>query len=449
MALPHYLRASVPNPADKRAPWYKNTAPAYAGIFLAVIFYQQMAAGTLSQASVGTCLLGLLVGGLIAWGLFYYAPAMLGMKTGRPLYIVGTSTFGTQGNYLPGFLMGLLQVGFIGVITLIAANYLMAAAHAQSHAAVIAICIVWAYALAWIAMRGISHVARASNILNWIPLIMLLFVVYAVSGGIANYHPAVTHSGTGFALMLDMVLGYFATAGAAGADFGINSRDRRDVSLGGLFGIALAALVAGGLAILGVAGAIGLNSALPVGVASHFDFSAAIGSVGSAASLVYILFVIALLPCCTFSTFIATNSFSTMLPNAPRSVWAYAAATGGILLAITGVAANLGGFFGLVGATFAPVCGAMTADYLLAGKKWSGPRHGINWAGYAAWIIGCWVGLLDNPGLHLAPASWQQVDHPAVLYSYIVAFVVYWVLAKAGVRPRLVAEAEMKAAAKV
>src|SRR6185437_12788717 len=133
MALPRYLRASVPNPADKRAPWYKNTAPAYAGIFLAVIFYQQMAENTLSQASVGTCLLGLLVGGLIAWGLFYYAPAMLGMKTGRPLYIVGTSTFGTQGNYLPGFLMGLLQVGFIGVITLLVANYIMAAAHAQSH----------------------------------------------------------------------------------------------------------------------------------------------------------------------------------------------------------------------------------------------------------------------------------------------------------------------------
>lgn len=444
MGLPHYLRASVPNPADKRAPWFKNTAPAYAGIFLAVIFYQAMAENTLSQASVATCLAGLLVGGLIAWLLFYTAPAMLGMKTGRPLYIVGTSTFGVQGNYLPGFLMGLLQVGFIGVITYLVATYILAAAHTQSQAALIVISIIWAYALAWFAMRGIGHVARLGNIFNWIPLIMLIVVVAAVSKGIGQYHPAVTHSGTGFALMIDVVLGFFATAGAAGADFGINSRNGRDVTLGGLFGIAIAAVVAGGLAILGVAGAIGLNSPLPVGVTNHFDFSAAIGSVGSLAGIVYILFVIALIAPCTFSTFIATNSFSTLIPNAGRSVWAYAAATGGIILSITGLAANLGAFFGLVGATFAPVCGAMTVDYLLAGKKWSGPRHGINWAGYAAWIIGCWVGL----GMAGAPARWQAADHPAALYSYIAAFIVYWVLAKAGIRPALIDEKELQSAAK-
>ena len=41
---------------------------------------------------------------------------MLGMKTGLPLYIVGTSTFGAQGGFLmPGFLMGVLQFGWLGV----------------------------------------------------------------------------------------------------------------------------------------------------------------------------------------------------------------------------------------------------------------------------------------------------------------------------------------------
>src|SRR5437870_1821583 len=32
-SLPGYVTASVPNPAEKRAAWYKNTAPSYAGIF--------------------------------------------------------------------------------------------------------------------------------------------------------------------------------------------------------------------------------------------------------------------------------------------------------------------------------------------------------------------------------------------------------------------------------
>ena len=65
-----------------------------------------------------------------------------------------------------------------------------------------------------------------------------------------------------------------------------------------------------------------------------------------------------------------------------------AAAAVGIVLAITGVAANLIGFFMIVGASFGPIIGAMVADYLLSDKKWSGPREGVNLAGYVA---GRWV----------------------------------------------------------
>ncbi|HET7100087.1 MAG TPA: cytosine permease, partial [Terriglobia bacterium] len=92
--------------------------------------------------------------------------------------------------------------------------------------------------------------------------------------------------------------------------------------------------------------------------------------------------------------------------------------------------------------SFGPICGAMAADYLLAGKKWSGPRRGINWAGYVAWAIGFVVGILHYiPGV---PASWVSADRPAVVFSFIVGFVVYWVLAKAGLRPEVVPMEEMK-----
>ena len=74
-----------------------------------------------------------------------------------------------------------------------------------------------------------------------------------------------------------------------------------------------------------------------------------------------------------------------------------------IILAVTGVAANLIGFFTIVGASFGPICGAMAADYLLSGRKWAGPREGINWAGYGAWAIGFIVGIL--PFLPVSPES--------------------------------------------
>ena len=47
--LPPYLAKAVPNPLRNRAPWYANTAPTYAGIFLWIAFYQQMAGGTLQH----------------------------------------------------------------------------------------------------------------------------------------------------------------------------------------------------------------------------------------------------------------------------------------------------------------------------------------------------------------------------------------------------------------
>jgi cytosine permease len=91
---------------------------------------------------------------------------------------------------------------------------------------------------------------------------------------------------------------------------------------------------------------------------------------------------------------------------------------------VTGVANNLASFFGLVGSSFGPICGAMAADYILAGRKWAGPREGINFAGYIAWAVGFLVGNL----------SYQ----PAPLYSFIAGFAVYFVLAKAGLEPKVV-----------
>ena len=51
MQLPDYIAKAVPNPAEKRAPWYANTAPSYAGIFLWVAFYESIAQNTLTHAS--------------------------------------------------------------------------------------------------------------------------------------------------------------------------------------------------------------------------------------------------------------------------------------------------------------------------------------------------------------------------------------------------------------
>lgn len=440
-SLPGYLQASVPNPADKRAPWYKNTAPSYFGIFLWFPFYLTLAQQTLTRASLATCLLGLLVAGLLCFGLYYYAPAMLGMQTGRTLYIVGTSTFGTTGGYLmPGLLMGVLQIGWFAVATYFATDYILKGLHSDSRVLFIVIAVIWAYVLAWVAIKGIAYVARVAQVLNWVPLAMIVIVFAANFGGLRQYQGAgAPDPAGGFLVMLAIVTGFFATAGAAGADFGLNNRSRGDVALGGLIGIALAIVVAGGLPVLSVAGHIGLTSA-PM-TAANLDFSAAVSQVGALATALFFLFAAASVAPTCFCTFIASNSFATMLPKVPRAASTVGAVTIGMLLAVTGVAQNLIGFFTIVGASFGPICGAMTADYLLAGRKWSGPRQGINWAGYIAWALGFLIGVLPQiPGV---PAGWAQADRPAPVFSFVVGFVVYWLLAKAGLRTAVIPATEL------
>jgi cytosine permease len=331
---------------------------------------------------------------------------------------------------MPGLLMGFLQLGWFAVSTSLATDFIMKGLHKDSRALFTVIALVWAYGLAGVAIKGIAYVARVAEVLNWVPLIMILHVFWVNRSGIANYQAAQSEPGKGFLMVLTIVIGFFATAGAAGADFGMNNRDRSDIAMGGVFGIALAIVVAGGLPLLSVAGHIGATGI------TDYRYTTAIASVGGLASGMFFMFAAASLAPTCFCCFIASTCFGTMLPRIPRGVSTLVGVTVGAILAILGVANNLVGFFTIVGASFGPICGAMAADYLLAGCKWSGPREGINWAGYIAWAAGFLVGILDKiPG---APAAWVKADNPQVLFSFIAGFVVYFLLAKAGLRPPVV-----------
>jgi cytosine permease len=435
--LPDYLAKAVPNPMGKRAPWYANIAPSYAGIFLWIAFYQQIAGKTITHGDLAVCFAGLAVAGLLCYALYYLVPAMLGMKTGFPLYVVGSSTFGTKGGYImPGLLMGVLQVGWFAVATFFAADFILKGIGVHSEPRTtpfVAVGVAWGCLMAWVGAKGIQYVAKVSLFLNAIPLLMLAMVLFQTAGGIGRYQvPAGQNTPyVAFTAVLAIVIGFFATAGAAGADFGMSARHAADVKWGGLVGIALAVLIAGGLPLLSVAGAHGANSNL-----AGFDYDNVIQAIGGpVASVMFFLFAIASIPPTCFCAFIVGNSFSTMIPGVPRVVSTMAGAAIGTVLAVTGVAANLISFFTIVGASFGPICGAMAADYLLSGKRWAGPRAGINFAGYCAWAVGFAVGIV--PFLPLR-ADLKAYVEPAVLYSFLTGFVVYALLAKAGLQPNVV-----------
>jgi cytosine permease len=339
-----------------------------------------------------------------------------------------------------------------------------------------------------VGLKGIQYVSKVATYLPVIPLAILLVLGAATVGGVAKFDPAPTiHAGQEaavkarvnvadkalqavkakgspaeiaeaetahsaakvappplplsnwgvVAVLLTYIIGFFATAGAAGTDFGMNNRDAKDVQLGGLVGIAGATIFAGGISLLIVAGAHGSGQATAnPAVVQSIDLMQDIVGRRTASVFLWLLALAAFPPAC-FSAFIAANSFKTTLPKVNPFLSVGVGTLISIVLVVTGWGGKVLDVFQLIGASFGPICGAMAADYLLAGKKWAGPRAGFNPAGWISWAVGFAVGASDLAGKLIEPLHGLRGLVPVPpLAAMIVGFVLYLVLAKAGLESR-------------
>ena len=446
--LPSYITSATPLGRDKRAPWFKNVAPTYAGIFLWFVFWQDAAqapapGGALGQG-VAWALVSLALAAVVCYALFYLVPGLLGSKTGLPLYIVGTSTFGAQGGFLmPGFLMGVLQFGWLGVNTYFSSLALASVIPIPASI----IMVIWGVLAAFVGLKGIQYVARVSTYLPLIPLAILLLLLANTIGSVGSFSPSTLTAGAAalgapasaltmfgvLAAVLTYVVGFFATAGAAGVDIAMSTRDERDVKTGGMVGIVLAILLTAGSAILIVAGVYGNTELAAKAIAgtagmNAFKMIPVVLGDGLAKWLMFAL-AVAAFPSACFSSFIAANSFKTTLPQVNPFISVGIGAAVAIVLALTGLAGDAVGVFVIIGASFGPICGAMLVDYLLSGGTWTGPRAGFNPAGWIAWALGFVVGILPN----------LKVAMPAApVAAFFVGAVVYFLCAKAGMLSQVV-----------
>jgi cytosine permease len=364
---------------------------------------------------------------------------------------------------MPGFLMGLLQFGWVGV-NIFFSSKLLASCLTLANVDVPSwiIMVVWGVLAGFVGLKGIQYVAKVATYLPLIPLAILLFLLAKTAGTIGDFDPqkfialhksltpnapeALSLFGV-LAAMMTFVVGFFATAGAAGVDFGTNSRDKKDVQMGGLVGVALAIIVTAGISMLVVAGTYGSPEFSAGAVAVAKDTAAKANPPATpslilqtpdlitilrhkSAGVIMFLLALAAFPAACFSAFIAANSFKTTLPKVNPFVSVGIGTVVSIILAVTGVAGNAVGVFTIIGASFGPICGAMLVDYLLAGCNWPGPRAGFNPAGWLAWLAGFVVGILPIVKIYPLPA--------APVAAFIVGAVVYFVCAKLGLQSQVI-----------
>lgn len=472
-SLPDYVASATPNPTTNRAPWLTTTAASYAGVMLWFAFWQKVPiggdgvpGGVLSQG-LGLAIGALVLAALLCYFLFYLVPGMLGMKTGLPLAVVGTSTFGTKGGYImPGFLMGALQFGWLGVNAYFAGLLLASIIEGKPADDVSGgmyhniIAVAWILVATFVGMKGVKYVGMIASFTPILPIIVLAWLLASTIGGAGSFDAeammkaetakaggeaavsGVTLYGSGalgvLSLMCAYVIGFFATAGAAGVDFGTANKDGKSIQMAGLVGIVLATCFTGIAALIIVAGAQSmLLEKHPDLVTTYFVpglFEAILGSKQNA-SICMLLLVIASFPSACFPTLVAASAFKTTFPKINPLITCGIGVFAAIILCVTGLAGSADVVFGTIGASFGPICGAMAADYLLAGKKWAGPRDGFNKPGWIAWFVGFVVGATPMIAGALGYALPLEIPCPP-LSAFVVGFVLYLICSKAGMESK-------------
>ena len=528
--LPDFITSNTPVSKDDRISWAKGIAPAYAGIMLWYAFWQALvnlgdfsntSAAILSQG-VGVALAALAAAAAICFIFFYYVPGMLGMSTGRPLSVIGTSVFGARGGFiLPGFLMGLLQFGWLSVNATFASILLWQCfkgdyttaftviVHDQLFWIIAVVFIVLAVFMAYKGMKLVGFIGQYAVLVPIVAMVMLLIptfkgvkdfkpemvgaaaaveqvvpateapvepaagqdaaavlddvaaaaenavaevkdaaaavadevataageVAEAVKEEAAEVQEAAAASPVGpmstlaiFLGVIAYITGFFATAGAAGVDISSNARGKSDVIWGGFFGIFVSTFIAGAAAILTVAGAYGAGIE---GITGNNPVAMINALYGSKVVLAFnILLVISAFPAACVSSLIGIASLKSTLSKIPPFISVGLCTLAAIGICLMGWGLDAGSIFGFIGASFGPVCGAMMAEYILTGGKWTGPRAGFSPAGWLAWLLGFIVG---NWNVHFPSLNWNGFDGltgftmPCTpMSAFIVGFVVYF-----------------------
>jgi len=494
--LPSYLTAAKPIPAVERAPWYKTIVPAYLGVMLWFVFWQDLITGGLSPTPCYGMLargpipflLGVIIAIMTCQFFFYLPSALMGHYTGLPLYVIGTAAYGARGGlFMPGFLMGILQFGWLAVNAFFVAGILCtcfglpATAPGWAHG-IIATLFIFVAAL--VGLKGIRYVGKVGTYLPIIPALLLIILTVITFPGIKKFRlelfapppppleetffwdgvseeemeppppeqrwqgPPPLTSWQIIGAMCIYIVGFFATAGAAGADFAMNTKRPIDVHWGGIVGIIYPTFFIALMVLFILNGAYGLRwiQIQNIGILNPVKLLPDMLD-SKLANWAMIGLAISSFPGACFSSFIAANSFKTTMPKVNPFISVGIGALVAALLAVSGVVGKVIWVFQVIGASFGPVCGALFADYLLSGFKWGGPRAGFNPAGWISWIVGFVVGAFNLVVDLLMKWPWASEQIPNLsayadyipvppISAFVVGFALYIFLSVIGARTK-------------
>ncbi len=459
--------------------WQDGVAPAFISLFLSAVYLDRLAPRTLLVGGLGPSAVGACFAGLLGYWCLYYAPALWGATTRKPLSVVATSTFGSSGAvYVPGLVVGVAYVLWFAVTIDFATQYGLAgviacgltdgkslefSSRGVPSNVFLFTAAAWSVASAIIGTLAVRLVSAIMSAYVIAPALVIgaavVWAIPAASAGPVETHAWNQGGGRAVLTMAGLVFSFLACHGLTSADWGSISKTPRDARVGGMVGLMFAAPILSVLSLLVVAGALG--RAAPKTEPSFFPpranpayrppdprlvvtpkidpnratlrvaFTEAIGGrIGGTALLVLALGLLG--PACS-TPWVIGRQFSSAWPRVSAWKWSLVGAVATWPLIASGRARDIGVIFPAIGILTAPAVGAIAADYARSRGVWPGPRPRWNWAGLIAWSLGVASGL--SVACFARHLGWVAVAFAAPS-AFAMGFLAYLVSAWLGLEPK-------------
>ena len=341
---------------------------------------------------------------------------LIGYRTGLTSYLLSRVVFGRGGSVIASLLLGVLAMGFIGVLMDtwgLAVNELIPAIPSW------AFVLAFAAAITTTAIFGFKGLARYSAIAVPIEIAIALFALLRIGTSENGFTSVVEHvpsAPIGFGVAVGAVIATWVTGAALTCDITRYAQRPRDVLISCFTGFVLGA---------GIFETIATLSAMSVGEGNFVLVMQSLGLLAPAA----VMLVLALWNTADNNLYSAslafTNASNMVGLRLAKPVWTLVSIAIAVLVSFAGLAERFLSFLGLIGLVAPPFAAVLITHYWLrnrgrAVESTSAALPFLRWEALVAWMLAA-VGSYYTDVL-LADAV-EGLVYGAVLYWLLGAIV--------------------------
>lgn len=343
--------------------------------------------GTSFAVGIAAILLGNLV--LVAVSTLI---GLVGYRTGLSSYLASRAVFGRHGAVVVSLLLGVLAMGFIGVLMDtwgVAVHNLIPAIPSW------AFVLAFAIAITSTAIFGFKGLARFSAIAVPVEIAIALFAVFRIASGEGGFADVLTHQPAvpiGFGVAIGAVIATWVTGAALVGDVARFACRPRDVLISSFAGFVVGA---------GVFETIATISAMKVGNSNFVVVMHGLGLLAPAAVMLFLALWNTADNNLYSASLAFTNASNTVGVRMAKPMWTIVSIVIAVLVAFAGLADRFLVFLQVVGLVSPPFAGVLIAHFWILARQASGEEllrtaPSVRWEALAVWLAAALLSKYTN-----------------------------------------------------